>query len=232
MDFVTVPTWSRFHWLQHGFSLRPGGTSTVYGGTSLNLGWTKEDDPALVVENRAGFVSAVSAGAATLRAMTLRQVHGTGIHVVREGDEPFETSEGRALFEGDGLITDQPGRLLGIQTADCVPIIIIDPVKPAVGVFHAGWRGTVASIVDAGVAKLSAAYGSRPEDLLAAVGPSIGACCYAVGDEVRSSGRRIAGSLSMLGCCPHMSLLFVNALAVLAMRRENAGTSPIGSIRA
>jgi YfiH family protein len=82
-------------------------------------------------------------------------------------------------------MTHLPGVLLGIQTADCVPVLVIDPGNRVVAAFHAGWRGTVARVVEQGIATMRAEYGSRPEDLLAAVGPSIGACCYAVGDEVR-----------------------------------------------
>jgi len=187
MDFVQVAGWERYLWLRHGFSTRAGGVSTVYGGSSLNLGWTKEDDPALVVENRRRFARAVSGR--DEKAIALRQVHSATIRVVREGDGPFEKPDGRALLEGDGLMTDVPGRLLGIQTADCVPVMVVDTEKRAVAVFHAGWRGTVAGIVEAGVARMGEEFGSRAEDLVAAVGPSIGVCCYSVGEEVRTAFR-------------------------------------------
>jgi hypothetical protein len=82
-------------------------------------------------------------------------------------------------------MTDVPGVLLGVGTADCVPVLVVDVEKKIVAAFHAGWRGTVARIVELGVAKMREEYGSRVEDLVAAVGPSIGACCYSVGDEVR-----------------------------------------------
>ncbi len=192
---VRVPGWERLGWLRHGFSTRSGGVSTVYNSNdkdqtaavSLNLGWTKEDDPALVAVNRRLLAEAVGAGDAFARMITLRQVHGNGIHVVREGDGVFETAEGQALLEGDGLMTDRAGVLLAIQTADCVPVMVIDPERRALAVFHAGWRGTVAEIVAAGVSRMAAEFGSRAEQLVAAVGPSIGACCYTVGDEVRTA---------------------------------------------
>ena len=187
MDFVRVVGWERYSWLRHGFSTRAGGVSTVYGGSSLNLGWTKEDDSVLVVENRRRFARAVSGR--EQKAITLRQIHSATILVVREGDGLFEKPDGRAMLEGDGLMTDVPGRLLGIQTADCVPVIVVDVERRAVAVFHAGWRGTVAGIVEAGVARMGQEFGSRAEDLVAAVGPSIGACCYAVGEEVRTAFR-------------------------------------------
>ncbi|HEY0263778.1 MAG TPA: peptidoglycan editing factor PgeF [Granulicella sp.] len=191
MQFVRIPAWEGLNWLRHGFSTRDGGVSEVYGGRSLNLGWTKEDDPAHVAENRRLFAEAVGGDGSAL--VTVRQIHSAESHGVREGDGPLATEEGRAVLEGDGLMTQAPGRLLGIQTADCVPVMVVDPARRAVAVFHAGWRGTVAAIVEAGVAQMQEEFGSRPEDLLAAVGPSIGPCCYAVGDEVRTAfGERFA----------------------------------------
>jgi polyphenol oxidase len=118
----------------------------------------------------------------------VRQIHSGIVRVVREGDRAREgrlqTAEGKAVLEGDGLMTDVPGVLLGVGTADCVPVLVVDVEKRVVGAFHAGWRGTVARIVERGVAMMAAEYGSQVEDLVAAVGPSIGACCYTVGEEV------------------------------------------------
>ncbi len=196
MEVVQALGWDRYGWLRHGFSTRGGGVSTVYSGGEeageLNLGWTNEDDPARVAENRGRFTRTVTgeiAGKAGWPLVTLRQVHSDGVRVVRRGDGALEgrlqTDEGKAVWEGDGLITNVPGVLLGIQTADCVPVMVVDVGKKVVGVFHAGWRGTLAGIVARGVDAMKAEYGSREEDLAAAVGPSIGACCYSVGEEVR-----------------------------------------------
>ncbi|HEY0161597.1 MAG TPA: peptidoglycan editing factor PgeF [Edaphobacter sp.] len=183
---VDVPGWRKLQWLRHGFSVRRGGVSTVYGGRSLNVGWTKEDDPANIAENRRLLVEA--AGGPAMKLVTIRQVHGNRIWPVSGEDARagrLETHDGKAVLEGDGLVTDAPGVLLAAGTADCVPVLLVDPVRRAVGAFHAGWRGTAARIVEQGVAAMRKEYGSRPEDLLAAVGPSIGACCYTVGEEVR-----------------------------------------------
>jgi hypothetical protein len=167
-----------------------GGVSTVYGGNSLNLGWTKDDEAALVAENRRRFLQAVCGQDAGVSLVGVRQIHSGVVREVKEGDEALEgrlqNAEGKAVLEGDGLITDVPGVLLGVGTADCVPVLVVDVEKRVVGAFHAGWRGTVARIVEHGVAKMREEYGSRVEDLSAAVGPSIGACCYSVGPEVRS----------------------------------------------
>jgi len=82
-------------------------------------------------------------------------------------------------------MTDQPGVLLGIQTADCIPVLVADRKKRAVAAFHAGWRGTLARILENGVGRMRLEFGSAPENLIASIGPGIGQCCYSVGDEVR-----------------------------------------------
>ena len=89
-------------------------------------------------------------------------------------------------LSGDGLITNTRGLLLTVKTADCVPVLIADFKRRVVGAFHAGWRGTVARIVEKGVGEMRRQFGSQPRDLRAAIGPSIGRCCYQVGPEVRA----------------------------------------------
>ena len=154
----------------------------------MNLGWTTDDDPVCVAENRRRFVGAVSGEGEPMRLVTVRQVHSGVVRVVGEGhgalEGRLETSEGKAVLEGDGLVTDVSGVLIAVGTADCVPVLVVDTTRRAVGAFHAGWRGSVARIVERGVETMRREYGSRVEDLVAAVGPSIGACCYAVGEEV------------------------------------------------
>ena len=101
------------------------------------------------------------------------------------GHPEFSTADGRAVLRGDALMTRQRGLLLGIQTADCVPVLIADTKTRAVAAFHAGWRGTLARIVERGVGTMRLEFGSQPKNLIAAIGPAIGACCYSVGEEVR-----------------------------------------------
>jgi polyphenol oxidase len=190
LDVVRIPEWERYGWLRHGFSTRAGGVSSVYGNNSLNLGWTKEDDPASVRENRLRFLATVDGGRVASVLVGVRQIHSGIVRVVKQEDEALqgklETAEGKAVLEGDGLMTNVPGILLGVGTADCVPVLVVDVEKRVVAAFHAGWRGTVAQIVERGITKMREEYGSRVEDLAAAVGPSIGACCYTVGNEVRA----------------------------------------------
>ena len=168
---------SQFPWLVHGFSTRIGGSSRGYGGNALNLGFTKDDSRATVERNRAAFLHELGVSDDPWPLITLRQVHSD---IIRRVDSPAESH-----LVGDGLITATPGLLLAIQTADCLPIILVDPKRRAVGVFHAGWRGTVKRIVEKGVGEMRRRFGSRPRDLKAAIGPGIQGCCYAVGAEVR-----------------------------------------------
>jgi YfiH family protein len=165
-------------WLIHGFSTRPGGKSRIYGGYSLNLGFTKEDTRDAVERNRAIFLRKLGAlnGAKPWPLIGLRQIHSELIHCISA--PPAEP------LVGDGLITMTPGLVLTIQTADCLPVILVDSKRRAVGVFHAGWRGTVKRIVEKGVGELRRYFGTRPQDIKAAIGPGVHSCCYEVGEEV------------------------------------------------
>ncbi len=186
---ITVPGWDRFGWMRAGFSRRSGGVSSAFGGKSLNLGWKAEDEDANVAENRRRFLRGVcgeSGGGGAVPLVTLRQVHSDIVHVVREEAERLTVESGRAVLEGDGLLTDMPGVVIGVQVADCVPVLVADVNRRVVGAFHAGWRGTMARIVEQGVSRMSEEFGSRPEEMIAAIGPSIGPCCYSVGEEVRT----------------------------------------------
>src|SRR5205085_10919223 len=117
------------------------------------------------------------AGAGTWPLVQVKQVHSDVIHVI--------TQPRQEIPPGDGLITTARGLLLAVKTADCVPVLLADPRTQAVGAFHAGWRGTVKRVVEKGVGEMRRAFGSEPSDLIAAIGPCIRACCYAIGDEVR-----------------------------------------------
>lgn len=166
-------------WLVHGFSTRIGGFSRVYGGKGLNLGFTPKDSKAAVERNREAFLRKLGAvgGKKLWPLVTLRQIHSDLIHYVIE---PPATT-----LVGDGLIADTPNLLLGIQTADCLPVILVDKKRKAVGVFHAGWRGTIKRIVEKGAGLMRLHFGTLPRDLEAAIGPGIHSCCYEVGEEVR-----------------------------------------------
>ncbi len=167
-------------WLAHGFSTRQGGFSRAFGRNTLNLGFTEKDTPAAVERNREAFLKKLGAvtGKQLWPLVTLRQIHSDLIHCVDRVPE--------GTLVGDGLVTSAPRLLLAIQTADCLPVILADTKKRAVGVFHAGWRGTVKRIVAKGVGQMQLCFGSKPRDIRAAIGPGVHNCCYTVGTEVRT----------------------------------------------
>jgi polyphenol oxidase len=174
-------------WLVHGFSTRVGGFSRAYRKDDLNLGFTKDDSRAAVEQNRTAFLKRMRAVKRNRSGfvrdsvwplIAVRQIHSDIIHCVE--------SVTKEQLVGDGLITAIPGLLLAIQTADCLPVILVDTKRKAVGVFHAGWRGTAKRIVEKGVGEMFRCFGSRPRDLKAAIGPGIQGCCYEVGEEVRT----------------------------------------------
>lgn len=186
IDVVRVAEWQSLPWLIHGFSSRSGGKTTAYNPEQqrgeLNLGFTASDLKETVLANRALFVAAAAGN--DLPLVTLRQIHSSVVHRISAVDIADIREE--AVLQGDGLMTSEPGVLLGIQTADCIPVLVADRKTHAVAAFHAGWRGTVKRIVEHGLGRMRIEFGSRPEDFVAAIGPGIRSCCYAVGEEVRS----------------------------------------------
>ena len=167
-------------WLVHAFSTRTGGVSRVYRGNALNLGFTTHDSRRAVEENRRLFLKRLGTvrGKQPWPLVTVRQIHSDLIHLV--------TTAPAQPLAGDGLITNTPEILIAVLAADCIPIILADRKKRAIGVFHAGWRGTVQRIVQKGVGEMRKNFGSKPRDLVAAIGPGVGPCCYQVGPEVRT----------------------------------------------
>ncbi|HVF66865.1 MAG TPA: peptidoglycan editing factor PgeF [Pyrinomonadaceae bacterium] len=159
----------------NAFSTRGGGVS-AYPEASLNLAGFDEDSAENIRENRRRFVSLVG-GEWGLAACW--QVHGRDVRVVHDPSEVQSESE-----RCDALATDLPGVLLGVKTADCVPVVLGDARTGACAAVHAGWRGTLAGIVGHALATLSKEFGTRPEDVRAAIGPAALACCYEVGPEV------------------------------------------------
>jgi YfiH family protein len=181
--------WEALPWLYAGFSTREGGATTVYGNAGdLNLGWTTADPAETVAANRKRFFEAVAGPGFAKNSgqlVAVRQFHSPLIRLVDASTKPVATPEGKPTLRGDALITSQPNLLLAILTADCVPVLVADARRRVVAAFHAGWRGTLARIVERGIGTMRLQFGSRPKDLIAAIGPGIGPCCYSVGEEVR-----------------------------------------------
>jgi YfiH family protein len=191
---------ARLGWLVHGFSTRLGGASeliTARGGQDtcekvLNLGFTDWDNSERVRDNRENFFQGIGAG--KMRVVALRQIHSDVVHVVahevhsakqRPGEAELPgTISSDAAPQGDALITREPGVLLVVQTADCVPVLLADRKRRAIAAIHSGWRGTVRRIAAKALGRMQMEFGTRPEDVVAAVGPGIGQSCYEVGTEV------------------------------------------------
>jgi YfiH family protein len=187
---------ARFRWLVHAFSTRAGGASRG-ACRGLNLGFIESDSRKTVESNRRDFLKALGTKSFSLAA--LRQVHST--HIFRAvargtGQVDFIPAGSEAALEtsgtlpvGDALVTDQPGILLSIRTADCLPVLIVDPRHRAIAALHAGWRGALGRLAEKVVGVMRGIFGSKPGDLVAAIGPGIRACCYGVGEEVVSAFR-------------------------------------------
>ena len=125
---------------------------------------------------------AASAGATADRLFRIKQVHGRAVRVVHHGDDTAAGLQQRP--EADAIVSNVAGVVLAVQVADCVPMLIADTRVAAAGAVHAGWRGTSVGIAAAAVEAMQREFGSQPHDLTVALGPSIGACCYAVGEEL------------------------------------------------
>lgn len=167
----------------HGCSCRLHGESDIVPET-LNLALHVGDDEAKVLRNRKAFAEALGMEAG--RLTTCQQVHGSRVALVTKdligsGAHDFTNT----IPDTDALITNLPNVPLMLFYADCVPVLLADTRTGAVGLAHAGWRGTVARIAAKTVAAMEEAFGTKPQDILAAIAPSIGACCYEVDDFVR-----------------------------------------------
>jgi YfiH family protein len=175
VPFLSCTAFEKLEGFRHAFSTRHGGVPGA-GVSSLNLGYSEWDSPERVTRNRKRFLSALSLDETPLA--TLHQVHSNRVHII--GDLAGEWNQP----EGDALITGLQGITLAVQTADCLPVLIADPVKNVIAAVHSGWRGTLSRVLSETVRKMQSAFDTHPADLLVAVGPGIQACCFQVGPEV------------------------------------------------
>ncbi len=167
-----------------GFTTRHEGVSRP-PYNSLNLGSNTLDSPHNVEGNRSLLARAF--GTRLDQLVTVNQVHGVDILAI---DAPNPDYAHFLKLQCDGIITNQPGVMIGICVADCLPVLLLDPVKKVVAALHAGWKGTAAEISRKGVESLVSLFGSQPADILAAVGPGIGPCCYEVDEPVLDAFRK------------------------------------------
>ena len=175
LAYYTFPALDAFPELVHAVTTRHGGVSSGQW-TSLNLTKGTGDDPAAVEENLRRTCAAL--GLRREHLVSPNQRHTANVRRVGAADR------GRIWPGYDTLITDEPGVPLLLRYADCTPVLIYDPAHHALALIHSGWRGTVQGAGRVAVEALVAEYGSRPAEMIAAIGPSIGPCCYEVGEDV------------------------------------------------
>ena len=168
--------------IPHAIFTRKGGVSPE-PWASLNLGGTVGDDQERVQENRYRAFQALNFSIE--KSYDVWQVHSSRIICV---DQPRKSSE--PLIQADGMVTNQSGVILFMRFADCVPIIMVDPIQKAIGLIHAGWKGTLYRIAEAALRTMETHYGSKPRDILVGLGPSIGAHHYQVGSEIYEQAKR------------------------------------------
>jgi hypothetical protein len=175
--------WQQLAWLVHGFSTRAAGDFSALDRDRVH--WSGEEFPLAM----------------------LRQIHSDSLHVIAAASD----NAAPPLREGDGLLAGNTGVLVGVRTADCLPLLLVDRRSRAVAAVHAGWRGSALAIAARAVEKLTREMGARPEDLEAVIGPGIGVCCYEVGEDV--AGRfaaRFDSVVAERGGRPHLDLAAVN----------------------
>jgi hypothetical protein len=196
LQVLEAPALTRLNWLVHAFSTRSGGASQFRAtngakireplqpreaaSQDLNLGFTDRDTRRRVLSNRKQFLQAI--GADEMSLVAIEQIHSDMVHRI--------SSATPATFKSakvDALLTNLPGVLLAVQTADCVPILLADTKRLAVAAIHSGWRGTLLRIAAKALGRMRMEFGTSPQDVIAAIGPSIGRCCYEVGSEVAAA---------------------------------------------
>ena len=179
--------WEQYGFQEHLFTTREGGVSEgIYA--SLNLGFGRGDDPERVLTNYRRVAQALGG---TIEDMVCSdQTHTSNIRIVTAEDRGIGVVVPRDYTDIDGLLTNEPGIILGCFFADCVPLYFLDPVERVVGICHSGWRGTVAQIGAAAVEKMEKTYGCLRENIVAGIGPSICGDCYEIGEDVAEAFMR------------------------------------------
>jgi len=186
LEILNAKLFDAVPWVVHGFSTRKSGASWLNGAAALNLGFTDWDSRDAVAQNRKALALAIlnrklgskaRANVLTEESLiTLQQIHSDVVHVI---SKPSARPP-----QGDAVLCTRTGLFLGVLSADCIPILLADARRRMVGAVHAGWRGTLARVVAKTLGRMRLEFGTQPEDVVAALGPAIGPCCYEVGPEV------------------------------------------------
>jgi hypothetical protein len=218
----TDPAWAG---AAHGFSTKLGGVSPA-PWDSLNLGANRGDDRANVQENFRRFCAALGTDPDAL--VKNHQVHSAKIRPVTL-DDTMDDPAAPGQVEADGLVTDQSGVCLTIFSGDCIPILLYDPVRRCIAAAHAGWRGTASGIAAQAVTTMVRQYGCDPKNILAAIGPGIGPCCFETHADVPDGLRAGLGELAapMIHPIPGREKFRVDLKGANAIWLEQAGlTAP------
>ncbi len=195
IPFVTFSLFQKAGHVAAAVASRKGGVSKA-PFDSLNMSFSTGDAPDAVIENRRRFLTLLRIPPADI--VSCHQVHGTHIEAVGQADRGRGAQEAETAVPGcDGLATNEAGVPLTMNFADCTPLLFYDPAHHAAAVAHGGWRGTAGDIAGKTVRFLGERYGTRPEDLLAGVGPAIGGCCFEVGSDVTDAFFRLFGEADM-----------------------------------
>lgn len=209
--------------IAHGFSTRLGGVSTA-PFDSLDLGYNRGDDPARVAENYRRFCTAI--GANHTQVIKSRQIHTDNIRIVTGADLGVGLCD-PAPYEADGLVTNVPGLCLTVFTADCVSVLLYDPVARCVAAVHSGWRSTAMAIVPKAVEIMVSRFGCHREDILAAIGPAIGGCCFQTQKEVPNAMLETYGDMAAPFIRPDGPEHFrVDLKGIIAQSLRDAGLAP------
>ena len=190
IPYLSFPLFDETGIVVDAVSTRAGGVSEGYY-SSLNFGWSTGDDPARVRENYIRMAEAL--GVRPDRMVASQQTHTTNIRRVTLADAGKGVVRPRDYKDVDGLVTDIPGLMLVIFSADCVPLLVVDPVRRAIGASHSGWRGTVNLMAEVTVKRMAEEFGSKPEDLRVGIGPCICKDCYEVDWTVAEQFRQRFG---------------------------------------
>ena len=207
----------------NGFSTRIGGVSEM-PGAALSLAGFNDDAAENILENRRRFLKLFPGDWALAGCW---QVHGADVRVVKTAEEakPAENQLGDTIY-CDVIVSDVKGVLAGVKTADCVPILLGDPVTRAFAAVHAGWRGTLATAVVVAVERLKREFDAKPENLRVAIGASAGPCCYEVGSDVIDAFTSRFGSGANLFKTTRPGHALVDLLQANRDQLESAGVLP------
>jgi YfiH family protein len=235
IPYYSCRAFENLPWLRHGFSTRRGGV----GNETLNLNYAARDNAERVDENRRRLLSALRLEAAAL--ISLNQIHSDRVCAVEsaagfhEPPLPFHVFQSSNPIgnpqsetnnhEGDALVTNTENAALAIKTADCFPVLIVDPVHRAIGAVHSGWRGTLARVLPRAIEEMNRRFQSNPARLIFALGPGIRECCFEVDEDVARLFTKAYPEKSTVRPASHGKYL-VNLASVLKTQMTQSGVPP------